>query len=176
VRFRIEQRFDAPLEDVEDAFVDPELVAELGTHVELGAPRLLRREVEADGDVVHQWIAHRFTGDLNAAVRRVIDPKRLTWVEESTHDRATHRTTWRIVPDHYASLLRCSGTFQLEPDGGDSDGGGGERTRRVAEGEVKVNMPLVGSKAEKGIVSGLEEHAVLQAHVLDEWLTRRRKP
>ena len=168
MRFRIEQRFDAPLEDVEAAFVDPDFVAELGTRPELGAPRHVRQE--ADGDVVHQWIAHRFTGELNAAVRRVIDPKRLTWVEESTHNRATHRTTWRVVPDHYASLLRCAGTFQLEPDGD------GERTLRVAEGEVKVNMPLVGSKAEKGIVSGLEEHAALQARVLDDWLAQRRDP
>ena len=166
MRFRIEQRFDAPLERVEGAFVDPDFLAELGTRPELGAPRLVRQEV--DGDVVHQWVAHRFTGELNSAVRRVIDPKRLTWVEESTHDCAAHRVTWRIVPDHYASLLRCSGTFQLE--------GATGSTRRIAEGEVKVNMPLVGPKAEKGIVSGLEEHAVLQARVLEEWLARRRDP
>lgn len=165
MRFRIVQQLAAPLAVVEDAFVDPAFIAALGRVPELGAPELLRHEVEDGGRTVHLWVAHRFTGDLNAAVRRVIDPARLTWVEESTLDRTPHRTAWRIVPDHYASLLRCSGTYTLEP--------AGERTVRVAEGEVKVSMPLVGSKAEKGIVSGLEEHAVLQARVFDEWVAGR---
>ena len=170
MRFRITQRLAAPLRVVENAFVDPTFIAALGDVPELGGPTLLRQEV--DGELVHQWVAHRFTGDLNAAVRRVIDPERLTWVEESTLDRTTHRTSWRIVPDHYASLLRCSGTFTLTAGGEDGDGDEG-RTVRVAEGDVKVNMPLVGSKAEKGIVSGLEEHAVLQARVFEEWVVGR---
>jgi hypothetical protein len=161
MRFTIEQSFAGPLDRVEAAFVDPAYLERLSELPKLGRPTLVHR-VEA-GDLVHQWVKYAFVGDLNSAVRRVVDPSRLTWVEESTLDRRTHRTTWRIVPDHYKNLLHASGTFQLEAMGDD-------RTRRVAEGEVKVTFPLVGGRVEQAIVSGLREHAALEVPVLDAWL------
>ncbi|HUP87105.1 MAG TPA: DUF2505 family protein [Acidimicrobiales bacterium] len=163
MRFTIEQHFAGPLERVEGALVDPAFLDRLSTLPKLGRPTLVHR-VEA-GEFVHQWVKYAFVGDLNAAVRRVVDPARLTWVEESTLDRRTHETTWRIVPDHYKNLLRAVGTFLLvEVDAG--------RTRRVAEGDLKVTVPLVGGKVEHAIVSGLREHAALEEGVLDDWLAQ----
>jgi hypothetical protein len=161
VRFTIEQSFDGPLARVEAALVDPAYLERLSTLPKLGRPTLVHR-VEA-GDLVHHWVKYAFVGELNAAVRRVVDPARLTWVEESTLDRRTHRTTWRIVPDHYRNLLHASGTFQLTEETAD-------RTRRTTEAEVKVTFPLVGSKVEQAIVSGLREHAELEEEVLSDWL------
>ena len=162
MRFRVEQRYDAPLETVEAAFVDPAFIARLSELPKLGGAHLLDQRDE--GHLLHQRVRYAFVGDLSAAVRRVVDPARLTWVEESTLDRRTHRTEWRIVPDHYGSLLRCSGTFQLEPDG--------PGTRREAEGDVRVSVPLVGGKVERAIVSGLEEHARREAVAMADWLGR----
>jgi hypothetical protein len=167
MRFTIEQTFAGPLEQVEDALVDPKFLERLSTLPKLGRPTLVHR-VEK-GDLVHQWVKYAFTGEVNAAVRRVVDPARLTWVEESTLDRRTHRTTWRIVPDHYRNLLRSSGEFRLEPLGAD-------RTRRITEAELKVTVPLVGGKVEQAIVSGLREHAELEEQVLDEWLRNETAP
>jgi hypothetical protein len=161
VRFTIEQTFAGPLERVEAAFVDPAYLERLSTLPKLGRPTLVHR-VEAD-HLVHQWVKYAFVGDLNAAVRRVVDPARLTWVEESTIDRTTHHTTWRIVPDHYRNLLRASGSFQLSPIDPD-------RTLRTTEAELKVTVPLVAGKVEQAIVSGLREHAELEQQVLDDWL------
>jgi hypothetical protein len=161
VRFTIEQRFDGPLDKVEAALVDPAYLERLSTLPKLGRPTLIHR-VET-GDLVHQWVKYAFVGDLNAAVRRVVDPARLTWVEESTLDRRTHCTTWRIVPDHYRNLLRASGTFQLTAETA-------ERTRRTTEAELKVSVPLVAGKVEQAIVSGLREHAEREEQVLAEWL------
>jgi hypothetical protein len=76
----------------------------------------------------------------------------------------THRTTFRILPDHYANRLRCNGTFRLE----DVPGG----VRRVAEGDLRVSFPLVGGKVERAIVSGLREHAALEAGALRAWMTQ----
>jgi hypothetical protein len=167
MRFTIEQTFAGPLEQVEDALVDPKFLERLSTLPKLGRPTLVHR-VEK-GDLVHQWVKYAFTGEVNAAVRRVVDPARLTWVEESTLDRRTHRTTWRIVPDHYRNLLRSSGEFRLEPLGAD-------RTKRTTEAELKVTVPLVGGKVEQAIVSGLREHAELEEQVLDEWLRNETAP
>ena len=164
MRFTIEQAFAAPLERVEAALVDPDYLERLSSLPKLGRPTLLDRREDEDGALVHQSVRYAFVGDLNAAVRRVVDPKRLTWVEEATIDRRTHVTTWRIVPDHYGHLLRSSGTFRLRPD---TDG---EGTRRTAEGDLKVSVPFVGGKVEGAIVSGLREHAELEQHVLEDWL------
>jgi hypothetical protein len=170
MRFTIDQTFAGPLEAVEAAFVDPAFLEQLSTLPKLGRPTLVHRVEAEDGNLVHQWVKYAFTGEVNSAVRRVVDPARLTWVEESTLDRRTHRTTWRIVPDHYRNLLRSDGTFSLAPDPADPDG----RTRRTAEGELKVTVPLVGGKVERAIVDGLREHAALEEQVLDTWLAQNR--
>lgn len=157
MRFRIEQHFDAPVEQVEAAYLDPRFLDRLSELPKLGRPTLVERRDE--GEAVHQSIRYRFTGEVNAAVRKVVDPARLTWVEESTLDRTTHVTTWRIVPDHYGNLIRSSGTFRLE---GDGEG----RTRRITEAEMKVSVPLLGGRVEQAIVSGLRAHAEGEAQVV----------
>ena len=148
------------MERVEAALLDPGFLHRLGQLPKVGDPQIVHR-VDAD-PLIHLWVHYRFTGDVSAAVRRVVDPRRLTWTEESTLDIRTHRTTWRIVPDHYGGLLKASGTYQLEAEG---DG-----TTRVAEGEVRVGVPLVGGKVEGAIVSGLREHAEAEEDVMADWL------
>lgn len=140
--------------------MDPQYIAHLGTVPELGQPELLSQEQLPDG--VRQWVRYRFMGEISGSVRKVLDPARLTWVEHSTLDRHTHRTEWRIVPDHYANLLRSSGASQLEavPDG----------TLRVAQGDVAVSFPMVGGKVSAAIVSGLRRHAAIEQDVLNAWL------
>lgn len=165
MRFRVVQRFDVPLGAVASGLLDPEFLSRLAELPRLGAPELLGTEV--DGDTVRQRVRYRFAGDLSAAVRSVIDPDRLTWVEETTYDRSTHRGEHRIVPDHYANRLASSYTSRLEPVDGTGAGGG---TVRTIEGDVKVRFPLVGGKVEKAIVGGLTDHAGLEAEVLSRWL------
>jgi hypothetical protein len=107
-------------------------------------------------------VRYAFVGDVSPAVRRVVDPARLTWVELSTTDTSTHRATFQILPDNYAKLLRCQGTYELRATGTGSE--------RIAGGEVKVGVPFVGSKVERVIVSGMEEHAQAEADLVDSWL------
>ncbi|MBW3614991.1 MAG: DUF2505 domain-containing protein [Actinobacteria bacterium] len=163
MRFQIVQSFDGPLDQVEDALVDPAFLERLGELPKLGRPELMSRVVE--GPLVHQEVRYRFTGELSAAVRKVVDPQRLTWVEKSSLDRRAHRSTWHIVSDHYKHLLRCSGTFELHEAGG--------ATRRTTQGEIKVSVPFVGGKVEAAIVSGLREHAQMEERVMAGWLEQR---
>jgi len=161
VKFRIEQRFDAPLAAVEQALTDPAFLEVLGTLPKLGRPDLLDQRV--DGNVVHQRVRYRFAGDLNAAARAVLDPEKLTWIEVSATDRSTHHTDWRIEPDNYADRLEASGTFDLTQEATGA-------TLRAAAGKLKVRMPLVGGKVEGAIVSGLREHAEAEEAALRDWL------
>lgn len=166
MRFRVEQRFQAPLHAVEAALLDPAFLGCLAHVPELGEPELLASET--DGHVVRQRVRYRFTGALSPAVTAVVDPARLTWVEETTFDRTAHRGEHRIVPDHYANRLHSSYTTRLEPAGG-----GGDATVRATEGDVRVRFPLVGGRVEKAIVGGLTEHAHLEAQVLTRWLAEQ---
>jgi hypothetical protein len=161
VRFSIDQRFNAPLLDVENAYCSPELLATMATLPKIGGAELIDQQVDADR--VRQRVRYRFTGDLNAAVTAVIDPALLSWVEESVLDRTTHVTTWKIVPDHYGSRLTCSGTFSLLGDE--------TATRRRTDAEIKVHFPLVGGRVEKAIVSGLQEHAVAEEAAVMAYLS-----
>jgi hypothetical protein len=165
VRFRIEQHFDGPLLTVEEELLAPDHLQRLAGLPKLGSPELLDERTEPG--VVHRRVRYRFTGDVNAAVRRVVDPARLTWVEVSANDRRTHCTTWHIVPDHYRSMIRGSGTFQLEADGATG-------TRRVTDAEIRVSVPFVAGKVERAIVSGLTDHAAGEETVLNTWLAARQ--
>ena len=167
MRFRIVQDFSGDLASVEDALIDPGFLDRLASLPSLGKPELLSQERE--GDVVRQQVRYGFVGNLNAAARAVIDPSRLTWIEDSVADLSTHITTFRILPDHYADRLECSGTFTLEAVE-TTEAGGRDVTRRVAEGTLKVHAALVAGKVERAIVSGLGEHAGAEVEALDEWL------
>jgi hypothetical protein len=161
VDFRIEQRFAAPVAAVEAAQLDPAFIARLDRLPKIGRAELVSQE--EDGDLVDQEIRYVFTGELSAAVRAVVDPRKISWILESRFDRATHTSTWRIVPDHYPDRLSSQGTTELVPDG---DG-----ARKLTTGLVKVHMALVGGRVERAIVSGLKEHADAEAVELARFLS-----
>ena len=150
MHFELRQALPGTVDEVISTLLDPDFVASLGDLPNLDRPQVL--EQRRDGEVVVQRVQHRFTGSLSSAVTRVVDPAKLTWVEETTYDLTARRATFRIVPDHYGGKLRCSGTHAFE-----EAGASGTSVRRV-DGELRVGVPLVGRVVERAIVSGLREH------------------
>jgi hypothetical protein len=67
-----------------------------------------------------------------------------------------------VLPDHYADRFSCAAVVQLE----DVDG----QVQRRTTGEMKVRFPLVGSRVERAIVSGLQENAAAEERIVQEWL------
>jgi hypothetical protein len=118
----------------------------------------------ADG-TLHQRVRYRFTGALSPAVTRVIDPDRLVWVDDTTYDLEAATATFRIVPEHYANRLRCSGRYRFTPRPGGC--------RRSIEGDLTVSYPLVGRAVERAILSGLEDNLGAEADLVGRWLARR---
>lgn len=162
MRFSLDQELPGTVDRVLAALLDPELLANLGELPNLGAPEVLSQE--RVGDVVTQRVRYAFTGSLSSAVTRVIDPKKVTWVDETTYDLAARRASFRIIPDHYEKKLRCAGTYTFtERDG---------VTVRHAEGDLSVGVPLVGRVVERAIVSGLQDHLRAEADLLAVLLER----
>ena len=160
MQFRVEQRVTASLSAVEAALLDPAFLECLGRLPNLGRPELLRRE--EDGDLVHLDVRYAFAGELSSAVTAVVDPGRLTWVDEAVFDRSAHRSDHRIVPDHYGNRLTCAYGTTLREEG--------PTVVRVAEGELEVRFPFVGGKVERAIVSGMADHARHEEAALAAWL------
>jgi hypothetical protein len=168
MRFEIEQVIAGPVEAVARAYTEPGFYERLGDLPKLGRPELLDRQEDGPG-LVRLAVRFRFTGQLAPAVMKVVDPAKLSWVEESVHDLARHTVAFTMRPDNYADRLRFAGSCRFEPA---ADG----RTRRVSEGDVVVRVPLVGRAVEGAIISGLREHLAAEVGVVEELLGTRGGP
>ena len=161
MRFDLVQRFTAPAAAVAEAYMDPALYPTLVGLPKLGGIEVLDHDRNDRSATLR--IRFRFTGDLPPAVTAVIDPARLTWVQETSHDLASGAASFRLVPDHYPDRLKASGRFTITPI--DTDG-----ARRQIKGELKVQALLVAGRVEAAIVSGLEEYLIAEAPAVDRWI------
>ncbi len=153
MRFATEQRYRADLATVLAMFADPALYPTLSGLPKIGTPLVIDHQI--DGAHVHLRLRQRFTGDLPAAARAVIDPTKLTWIEQLDFDLDRATASSRLLPDHYADRLTCSGRYTYLADGDRS-------TLRRLDGDLRVRMPLVGGKVEGALVAGLREHAAAE--------------
>ena len=160
MRFSLEQVLPGTVDEVLAALLDPRLLRRLGELPKLRPPQLLSQE--RDGDTVVQRVQHACGGTLSPAVTRVIDPDKVTWVDETTYDLGARRATFRIIPDHYAGKLQCAGTYTFTARG--------EGCLRAVDAELSVRVPLVGKVVERAIVSGLLDHLRTEADLLARWL------
>ena len=163
MRFDLDHRFDAPLAAVEDAMVDPTYLAALRLP-DVAPPTVLG--VDGDGSTITTRVAYQYTGSLDPIAQRVLRGSDIGWVQEVTLDRSTHLARFTVVPKVHADRLRCSGTYVLREQD--------DTTTRVISGELRINVPLVASRAEKMIGPGLIRRMKLEATFLQEWLAQHR--
>ena len=162
MRFELNQRYRSSASDVHRAYADPDLYPTL-----VGLPKLGGIEVlGSQGTPADRLrVRYQFTGHLPAAVTAVVDPARLSWVQESDHDHESLVTEFRLLPEHYPDRLRCQGSFTVTP--------AGNGCQRVIAGELKVQALLVAGRVEQAIVSGLAEYLEAEAPAVDHWIDER---
>lgn len=163
MRFELVQRIAAPADDVARAFTEPGLYAALAELPKLGAPDVLDRTTE--GDLVRMRVRYRFSGELSSAVKAVVEPSKLTWIDDSTHDLARRTVTYTMLPDHYADRFRAGGSYRFEAAPDDP-----AATIRTSSGDIKVRMLLVAGPVERAIVSGLREHLDAEVAIVEHFL------
>ncbi len=159
MKFHLEHRFDAPLEQVEAATANPAFL-ESTRLPDVGPPKVLSRD-EA-GDTVTLRVQYQYTGSLDALARRVLRSGDVTWVQEMVIDRGTHETRFTVTPKVYPERFECGGLMRLTESQG--------VTERVIDGELRIKVPLFGSRAEGLIVPGLRSRMKREAELLDEWV------
>ena len=152
-----------PPAPVHAAFLDPDFLAVTGTLPKIGGAEVV--ELTRDDTSAHLRIRYRFTAPLNRAVTRVIDPEKLTWIDDGTFDLVAMRSEHVMQPDNYADRIESAYASTVVADGTGS--------MWTVAGSLVVHAALVGGKVAGVIVDGLKEHATAQGAALDEWLTRR---
>jgi hypothetical protein len=160
VDFTLHQEIPAPVDVVDAALVNPDFLTRMDELPKLGSAEVVAND--RDGDIVRLQVRYLFQADLSAAVTRVVDPTKLTWIEDSTVDLSAHHTTCVIRPDNYANMLE--GSYEATIAASDSG------CVRTVTGKIKVRVPLLGGKVEKAIVGGLTENSDAQTLLLTEFL------
>lgn len=166
MHFSVDQPLEVPRPVAEEALVAPDFYSSMGGMGAIGTPEVLSRE-ELDGSAVRMSVRYRLTAHLAPPVRAVLDPEKLTWVIESTMHPRRHEAEFRMLPDHYAERLECSGMYRFEARGP-------KRSAQVTEGDLVVHFPLVAGAVERAILAGLRQHMSEHAAHVARWAASRR--
>jgi hypothetical protein len=166
VRFTIEQRYSsATTAEVIDAFTNPDLYASFDSLTKVAKTEVVDRAV--DGARVTITLRMRFIAELNAAARAVVDPSKLSWLQDETYDLDAGKAEVVFRPENYADRFSCKGGYHFSPDASDPSA-----TRRTIDGDLRVRMMLVGGQVEGAVVSGLREHFAEEQPLVQRWLDR----
>ena len=121
---------------------------EVRDHIEV--LEVVRHEDTGSGLLMEVRFA--FRGPISPAVQRFIDHNKMTWITRNEIRPDEARADWQVLPDHYPDRLKASGVYTFEPG---ADAGGAETSMVGIEGELKVNVPVLGKSVERVIVNGL---------------------
>ena len=160
--FRFEHRFDAPADLVAETLLDEAYQRSLDGIGPLASREVL--EQTRSGGRVTRRTRCVLGIDLGAA-KRFLGGGDPAWVEEAIWDPDAARWDWVIHPEVAAELLTASGRIELHDRGG--------KTERLVAGQVKVHVPLYGSRVEDSIVRGLEDAYAEEATRLRKWLAKK---
>ncbi len=151
MKIAIEQAVPVPPAQAMAAYGTPAFYADRPVRDDIAVLDVVRHEEDGARTLVE--VHYAFLGSVSAAVRRVIDPKKMSWVTRTEVFTGEARATWLVVPDHYPDRLSAGGAYRFGPgpDGPDS-------TVVVVDGDLKVHMPIVGGSVERVIVSGLTKY------------------
>jgi hypothetical protein len=160
MQFEIEQTLQAAPPDVQDMLLDPAFLAARADLPKLGDSEVLERTQDATSARLR--VRMRFVGDLSSAVTAVVDPAKLTWVDDATFDFVQQTGRHEIIPEHYPDRLSACYDDVLVANGA--------TTRRALRGDLDVHVPLVGGRVARAIVDGLRDYAAAEAMLLDSFL------
>lgn len=145
-QFKLEHEFlDIPLAVFEAHLNDPELTKRIKQGLGFDERKLVSHKESKDST---EWsFLVKKHGDMPKALQKIFKDGGLSWLEQSRFVRDEHCIYWDIKPESNLIQFHGHGTWQLA-----SKGAG---CKRVIEGSVNVQIPLVGKMIETFIVNEL---------------------
>lgn len=170
VRFTVAHEFDIPLDALELAVVSPDLAAGLVSQLAAGQDRptgITQTEHHLEGTRLNRVLSFQANVRLPAFARGVVTREMCAWDERTTYDLRRHEADWVIEPrvkPEWRRFFRAAGTYALLPLGED-------RTRRVVEGELALDVPVVRQVAERMIMAEVRKTFDAEAKALRQMAT-----
>lgn len=161
MKFTASQHFEHPVDQLFELFASGAAASAMPALGALSRPEVL--EIGSRGTDRVVAVRVRLTARLPPAATAIVDPERLSWVEETTYNTARRVAAVRFRPDHYADRLKASASVRFD------DVADGRCTREVA-GEVSVKALLVGGQVERVIVGDLRDYLAAERDVVAEIL------
>jgi hypothetical protein len=161
VKLSAEHRFDAPATVVCAAMGDPAFYAVLRLP-DVDPPELVSRT--ADGSGVDISVRFTYTGKLDPIARRIVGHDHVSWVQRLEIDGDARLCALTVSPAVGAVPVSCHGTFTLHDSG---DG-----CVRTLDGDLRIKVPLIGSRAERSLAPGILRRLDVEAVALNGFLTR----
>jgi hypothetical protein len=165
MRFELSHPFDAPIEVVSDAMLDPDFQATVTDIGDLHDRSIIDQAESPDGGLTRN-IRCVLALDISGMAKSMLGDADPAWVQEERWDASGTHCDWVIHPEVAADLLSASGTIDIAASG--------DSTTRSVAGEVKVRVPLYGGKVEGWIVDGVTRAYDEEATLLTSWLEREK--
>jgi hypothetical protein len=161
VRLTASHHFTASIGDVCDAMGDPAFYAELRLP-DVDPPELVSRTTEGVRVDVH--VRFTYTGRLDPIARRIVGHDHVSWVQQLQIDASTTSAALQVVPAVGMVPVTCTGTFALRAE---ADG-----CARTLDGDLRIKVPIIGSRAEKSLAPGILRRLDIEAAALEAFLAK----
>ena len=149
MKFKIEHKFEGGPFDKAVYFLTEEYVFEPTKLPNVQSNKVLEEKITEDQKYwKNQWCAH---GQIPKLVQHLIQPKMLTWIEETTFDRKNIKYFTKITPFYFRKVFKCEnvGYFEKVSD---------REFKRVMNGFLDIKIPVFGPIIEEQIIAHLRSN------------------
>jgi hypothetical protein len=162
--FSFETVFRAPsVETVLAAYFDPDHLAAQDKVADLGDRAVLEQH-EDDKIRSATWSVHAMK-TLPLYVKPFIEGGRLAYRESMTWRKADNEIDMTVIPQILGGRVKIAAVYQLAQIG---EG----QVRRRYKGTITVDVRLISSKIEKGILAEIEKGMPMMTECTQRWLSR----
>jgi hypothetical protein len=162
VEFERAHDFDGTVEAVAQIMSDPQFQTALELP-DLSRPTVVAHDV--DGSTHRLTLRYQYVGQLDPVAQKIVGARAISWVQDLRLDVTTGGGMLTFTADGVAGRADGSATVTITSTGDGS-------CRRRIRGEFRVRIPLVGGKAERAIVPGLERRLDVEAAAVTAALKR----
>lgn len=121
---------------------------------------------ETDTEIVCQFLT-RGDGEIPKALQKLIQPKMVSWREFGRWDKKNNVYDYYVKTFYFTNLFTMNGKFSFIPKSSDT-------VLRRLDGEIKINLPILGELAAKTIVKFQIENIDKEAKVFAQDLETLR--
>jgi uncharacterized protein DUF2505 len=160
-KFSIEHDFPTiSLEKFVTYLNDPKLNKLLEKELDFDERKMIEKKEDANGDIEWSFIVKK-TGEMPSALKKLIQGDCFSWKEISRYVPKEHCIYWEILPDVNLVKFHGEGVWRLKKLG--------KGCKRIIEGEIKVDIPLLGKVVESFIVNELKSTYEIEPSVQEKF-------